>query len=375
MTQVLVVGGGFAGIACAAALRREAKQCRVTVLDQRPSQDFLPLLPDMVGRGMTSGAVSADISGLCRRCGAAFLRRRVTSIDTAARRVFAGAEAFSYDYLVVATGTETNFYGNDAVAKRAFRVDCAADAAALSEAVSSGRHEHYLVVGGGYTGIEIATNIRRALIRSRRNMPVTVVERQPSILGPLPEWMKEYVAGRLRRWRISVEANASLEKLEEDTAFLSSGKMFPRALVVWAAGVRTGECVQSLPFGKNPQGRVKVDGTLRVDERCFVVGDAGVSMWKGEPLRMAVQFAVSQGESAGRSSARLQQGLGLTPYVPFDAGYIVPLADNTACGIVLGVSLRGWLPLGLHYAVSIFRSAGLKHRWRVIRDLCTGGGR
>ena len=373
--HVVVIGGGFAGISAAVRLRRLDRGIRVSLLDKKITTDFLPTLPDTIGRGIRPAYLSYPLGPLAARHGITFRNEEVSSLDLAKKQVATGAGVLGYDYCVIASGSETNFYGNKEIEGAAFKVDAVRDAEAILKAFEGRSFEHYLVAGGGYTGVEVATNIARYLKERGLKGAVTIIERAPSILGPLPEWMKAYVRENLHLLGITVYVNSGVEKYEGGTVRLTTGTVFNDALLVWAAGVRTADFIQRLPVEKNPQGRIKVDEYLRINESCFAAGDTSWYAHKGAFLRMSVQFAISQGEVAAENVVRSMRGRGLRRFTPADPGYIIPMANNKACGNVMGFEIKGTWPIGLHFLMCVLRSYGWRNRWGIIRDLFKGGGR
>jgi NADH:ubiquinone reductase (H+-translocating) len=203
---------------------------------------------------------------------------------------------------------------------------------------------------------------------------VIIVERAGSILGPLPEWMKGYIKRNLRDLDIEVCVESAITSIEADKVVLSNGRSYSNALVIWAAGVKTAGFFEALPFQKNQQGRLFVDECLRVDDACFAVGDAACFRYRDGVLRMGVQFAIAQGLLAAQNIARLIKGLSLKKYKPVDFGYIVPMANNRACGVTLGLNMTGILAIMIHYCMCAYRSYGFSNKVGVLTGL-NGGGR
>jgi NADH dehydrogenase FAD-containing subunit len=104
-----------------------------------------------------------------------------------------------------------------------------------------------------------------------------------------------------------------------------------------------------------------------------VAGDAAYFSYKGGALRMAIQFALSQGVVAAENIARSIGNLPLTKYAPHDLGYIVPMANNRSCGRALGVNIKGTLGMFLHYFFCVYRSYGFGNRLGIIGSLIKGG--
>jgi len=367
--HVVVIGGGFAGISAAVRLRRLDKGISVSLLDKKTTTDFLPALPDTIGRGISPAYLSYPIAALASRLRCTFRNEEVTVLDLAKKQLTTDAGVSDYDYLVIASGSETNFYGNNEIARAALKVDSVTDVESILKMLEGRAYDNYIIAGGGYTGVEVATNTGRYLKAHGRKGAVTIIERAPSVLGPLPEWMKAYVRENLHLLGITVYVNSGIEKCEGSTVRLTNGAVFEDALLVWAAGVRTADFIQRLPVEKNPQGRIKVDEFLRVDGSCFAAGDTASVAHKGAFLRMGVQFALSQGEAAAENIVRSMRGKALRRFTPADPGYIIPMANNRSCGNVMGLEIKGRWPIALHFFMCVVRSYGWRNRWGIVRDL------
>lgn len=373
-TRIIIIGAGFSGLSAASVLARSSFSRQVTLIDRKKTSCFLPLLPDCIGRGIDPRHVSFDIGHFCNKLGICFLNQEVLGVDAGRNELVLSDSRLAYEYLVIASGSETNFYGNENIRGNSFKLDDEEDAVKIRAAAADPAYENYIVSGGGYTGIEVATNIALFMGACKRSPRITIVERAPSILGPLPEWMKGYVLLNLKKMGIEIKLATAIEKIDGTTVFLSTKETLSRSCVIWAAGVKTSGFIQGLQKEKNPQGRIKVDEYLRVEENCFAAGDASFFNDKGFYLRMAVQFAIAQGECAARNIVKGISGKPLVKFRPFDFGYIIPMANNRACGKVIGVDMKGLSSLCLHYLMCIFRSYGFKNKYGVISDLLKGGG-
>jgi NADH dehydrogenase len=369
MKKIIVIGAGFAGFATVEILSSIRGKTVVTLIDKKQSADFLPLLPDCLGRKINPQYLRCDIEQFSKRLGFRFLRDEVREVDLAKRAVTTLTGTLEYDYLVIASGSETNFYGNQNIREYAYTLDSADDAVRILNLLGKERFDNYIVAGGGYTGIEVATNLRLYLDKVKRKASIIIVERTPAILGPLPEWMKDYVNDNLRRLSIEVMVNSTIERIEGSKVFVAAGKVFDNTLVIWAAGVKTAGFIQNLKVEKNPQGRIKVDDYLKLNESCFAIGDAAYFSYKNNFLRMAVQFAIFQGRSVAANIINSIKGRQLKKYTPIDFGYIIPMANNNSCGTVFGLNLKGLLPTALHFIMCTYRSRGFKNKFGVIKGL------
>jgi NADH dehydrogenase len=368
MARVVLIGGGFAGLAAAAAFRGQ-DDADVVLLDRRPTFDFLPMLPDVIGERADPDLLTYDLAALGRRLGFRFVHDTVTAVDLNERHVVTEAGGFDYDYLLIAAGTRTNFHGQAEVAAHAFALDSVAESRALHAALAKETWSTVVVVGGGYTGVEAATNARAFFRRLGADARVMICELAPRILGPMPDKFRRYTRRNLDRMDIEVRVETSVEAADADSVRLSSGEALERALLIWSAGVQTPAFVRDLPEKPGRQGRLPVDRFLRVDERGFAAGNAALFQHGGAPLRLSVQFSLGEGRCAARNILRSIRGQELRPFRPRDLGYVVPMANNRSCGVALGVPVYGFPATLLHYLMCIVRSRGVRRRLRMIQDL------
>jgi len=373
--NVVIIGCGFAGQAAARRLKNSGGgELRTVVIDKNPLASFLPLLPDVLGRDIPSGLLTYPVVLLQKAFSFDFINEEVLGLDLSRKEVVTSGRRLGYDYCIIACGSQTNFYGNEQAQKTAYTLDDAHDASRIRKALDERPQiAACLIAGGGYTGVEIAGNLRRYFDCRRRQARIIIVEKAPQILGPLPEWMRRHVLKNLREMRVEVFTGTVLEKIEGDTAVLSGGRVFAQALIVWCPGVKIPDFVQKMQCKKNPQGRLMVDEYLRVEGSCFAAGDAAFFLYRGDPLRMAVQFAIYQGEAAAVNAIRSCRGLPLKKYAPLDLGFVVPLANNDSCGRIAGINVKGPAATILHYVMCVFRSRGLSNKTGITVSLLKGG--
>lgn len=369
MNRIVIIGGGFVGLNAARTLSGHHASLDITLITSHGSFDFLPLLPDVISGKVPPNAASTPLSAFPFLRHVRCIEGTVTSLDPVNRTLSTRSTTIPYDYAIVASGTETNFYGRADAAQNAFRLDTVQDAIRLRNAARSGIHSSFVVSGGGYTGIEVSTHLRHLLAAEKRHVPVLVIERGPSVVGVLPEWMRQYVRMNLARLRIDPLENTEVTSIDPAAVRLSNGRALEKACVVWVAGVKTPAYIQALPFVKNAQGRLGVDPFLRLDDHLFAAGDSALVQKNGAPLRMSVQFAFVGGQVAATNILRSIDRRPLRPFNPADPGYVVPMANGLSCGSVFGIPLRGRLPSLLHYVMCAFRTPGISRRLSILKNL------
>ncbi len=371
MKRVIVCGGGYAGLIAARYLGRHARgTCACILLDQRAHCESLPLLPDIIARDFRPAALRYSLARAARRGGFRFVRDRVLHVDADARTVTGRDDVYAYDALILATGAVTNYYGNADAERHAHPFRCTRHAVDLVRALDREPLRPLVVCGGGYTGVELATAARRRARASGSERPIELVDLADEPCAALPPAIRRYVAAHIERLGIGFRGGATVERVDGRGLSLSDGSRRSDALLAWSAGVHPGGCVDALAVERGPGQRLRVDACLRLGRpEVFAAGDLAAFAHAGSFLRMGVQFAREQGLHAGRNALAQLQGREPEPFRPLDPGYLVPMADDRACGDVLGRRLYGRIPIALHYAMSILRSNGFDNRQMLIGDL------
>lgn len=371
--DILIIGGGFAGLEAARVLSRRRSKLggrRILLVDAKTTFDFLPLLPDVAGNRVHKSHVTLDLVDYLKALGVNFEHGEVVSLDTDAQDVYLkDGNVLSYEFLIVCCGSETNFYGQSEVARHALKLDNVHEAGALAENVAAHPDKKILIVGGGYTGIEVASHLALLLRRRKvKKYSVSIAERGEDILGPLPEWIKDSVRANLCRLRINVYCDCSVSEVSDQKVNLSNGLHFENYLLVWTAGVQTPLFVRDLKFEKDKQGRLVVNKEMVFHTNCFAVGDAVSFQHKGRTLRMAVQFSLAQADVAAKNILLSIAGKKLKSYSPLDLGFVVPMANKKASGKILFLRASGLFGWFLHVMMCAYRSLGLKNRVGVLCD-------
>ncbi|MFA5092846.1 MAG: FAD-dependent oxidoreductase [Candidatus Omnitrophota bacterium] len=367
--KIIIIGAGFAGLTAAKRLAKYRLGAEITLIDKKAHSDFLPLIPDCIGRGINSEFLIFDLQKFCQKNIINFIQAEVSSVDLEARNIYIKQRSYNYDYLLIASGSQTNYFANLDAQSYAYALNNVADVKKIVQNLDSNKFNNFIICGGGYTGIETASNLWLYFKKKGWSKKIIIVERTSGILGPLPEWMKSYVQDNLASMGIEILPNCVIEEVQKNQVKVSAKPIFEEAMLIWVPGVRTADYIQNLLIDKNPQGRIIVDEYLRVNPSCFCVGDTALFGSKIKFLRMAIQFALYEGNLAARNILRDIKGKKLKKFRPVDLGYLIPLANNKSCGVVFGINLKGLLPTVLHYVMCIYRSFSLNNRLGIICDL------
>ena len=329
--RAVIIGAGFAGLACAQALG--GSRAEVTVVDRRNYHLFVPLLYQVA----TAALSPADIAHPVRRILSRYpnievLMGDVVEIDTEGLAVtLAAGRRLPFDRLVIAAGSEYAYFGHDDWAEFAPGLKTVEDAQeirsrlleAFEQAEISTDPQRQaalittIIVGGGPTGVEMAGAVaelaRFTLARDFRNVEpkaarVILVEVGPRLLAGFPEGLAAYARDRLEKLGVTVWTGRAVERIDESGAVIG-GERIAAGTVVWAAGVKASRLAEQLPAPRDRLGRITVAPDLSVPGHSgiYAIGDiAHLSGADGEPLPGLAQVANQQGWHLGRPARRVR---------------------------------------------------------------------
>ncbi len=372
--NIVIAGGGFAGVTALRHLhaRRNSlsRDFKLIMIDSKTTFEFLPMLPDIIGDWCTPGSISVDLEDFCNKHACEFIKDEIIDIDLNENKLKTAGQSVNFEYLIIASGSKTNFYGNESAARSCYRLDTVRDAVKirddLLERAARGK-TNVLVVGAGYTGIEIACNAHYLLKDRGLDYKITLLEKGREILPSIPGWIKEATLKELEKMDISVLTQDVMSSFEGDEALLASGAKISDAFCIWSAGVSTPDYIQKLPF-EQENTRIRVNNNLVPEGvssgNVFIAGNAAcfIDRTTGKPLRMAVMFSIEQGKIAARNVIKSILKEPLSEYNPLDLGFFIPIANGNAFGSVLGMKLGGRPGYFLHYLMCVYRSEPEKRK-------------
>jgi NADH:ubiquinone reductase (H+-translocating) len=320
--KILVIGGGFAGFWAALAARRVAgSQTEVTMVSPEPVLQIRPRLYE--ARPETLGV---DLLPLLRKVDVSFVRGEATQLDTAAKAVtLAAGDRLIYDRLVVATGSRMHRPPVPG-AETAFSVDTQAEAIAfdrrLGEIARDVAEPTIAVVGAGFTGIELALELRDRLLAhgadcAAERLRIVLIDRAEAVgrvLGPGP---RLEIEAAMAAARVELRLGATVQALASDRVSFADDSVLATDAVVLATGMAASPFAAQVPGTRDKLGRVVVDTALRVPAapEVFVAGDAaGADTGDGHWTLQSCQHANQLGRVAGENAARDLLGLSLLPY-------------------------------------------------------------
>jgi NADH:ubiquinone reductase (H+-translocating) len=353
--HILVVGAGFGGLWSALSAVRlldqhDRNDVQVTVLAPQAELRIRPRFyePDV-------HTMAAPLEGLFDAVGVEFVQGSASNIDVAAKQVgyidvFGNQGKLDYDRLVLAAGSQLARPDLEGMIEHAFDVDQIEAASRLEAHIKSlvnlpdtPARNTVVVAGGGFTGIETATEMParlRAVLGAEANIRVIVVDRGPTIGAALGEGISPSIIEASDHLGIEWILNASVESVDAGGVTLSSGQRIESNTVIWTVGFRASPLTQHVPGTHDRQGRLHVDGNLKVlgQNHIFAAGDVAYAATDtlGNYAAMSCQHAIALGRYAGNNVAA--DLLGVAP-MPYSQPKYVTCLDLGAWGAVY---TEGW---------------------------------
>jgi NADH dehydrogenase len=351
MTRILILGAGFAGLwaAIGAARKRDeigarASELEILVLDRNPYHNIR-----VRNYEVDLSDVAIPLRGLLDPVGVKYRVAEVKAIDVADRHVTVAGDAgrIAYDRLVLTLGSELARPAIPGLASYSFDVDTYAAAeklnahlASLAAAPSSAARSTVVVVGAGFTGIEVATEMPAKLDKAgvRGERRVIVLDPNPVVGATIGANGRPVINEALSRLGVETRLGVRVEAVDAESIKLSSGETIPTWTVVWCAGMCASPLVANLP-GEHEHGRLSVDQFMRAKglAHVFAAGDAASARLDGEhETVMSCQFARPMGRYAGHNVVAELFG---EPMIPLDIDWYVTVLDLGAWGALY---TEGW---------------------------------
>ncbi len=392
LPHIVVVGGGFGGVATVAGLRHAA--CRVTLIDRRNHHLFQPLLYQVATAGLSPADIATPIRGLFRsQANVRVLLGEVTGVDIAGRRVLLAQGDVPFDHLVLATGARHGYFGRDDWAPFAPGLKTIEDAITVrgrllrafeqAEAATPADRAAlltFVIVGGGPTGVELAGTIaelaRHGLTGEFRSFDpasarVLLVQSGPRLLPAFPESLSLEAARSLRHLGVVVLLDRKVEEIGADFVVVSGERIAART-VLWAAGVMASPAAAWLGTTPDRAGRVLVGPDLGVPgmDGVFVVGDTAASTaWGGLSVPGLAPAAKQGGAYVARViRARLEHRTPPHPFRYRHFGSLATIGRQAAVADFGLVRLRGALAWWLWGAAHVAFLVGGRNRLTVLLE-------
>lgn len=395
--RIVVLGGGFGGLETAVTLDSQLDpDAEILLVSEQNFLLFTPLLPQIASSGINPRHIVQTVRDIRGRRRFRFRRDTVLAIDVAARRVEMRSGIVDYDLLVVALGSRSDYFGipgacentwdfktlEDAVVLRDRVIDLCEHVDHTADAEARRAMLTFVIVGGGYTGVELVTELADFLFKyvARRyrgidasEIRLVVVEAMSEVLRGIAPALAAHARRRLDQSKIEVRTGARVTRCTAAGIEINDSEIIPSATVVWTAGVRANALVEALPGPHDRIGRAIVNPFLQLEghPEILIVGDGAAATTALDAPRVA-PVAIAHGELAGRNIVHALRGELLEPYTYKSQGMLVSLGMNYAVVSFMGLQFSGYFAWLFWNAVHLYKLVGLKKQLQVAVDWVLG---
>ncbi len=392
--KVGIYGGGFGGLYTVFFIKKYLKQrVDVTLFDENNYLLYTPVLHEMATGTVNARHVVVPIRKVIHPREIHIRCEEVTKVDLARKSLETSSGTFSFDFLILAPGSETNFYRfpnlrehcitfkriGDAIQLRNHLID-ALEKGVLEKDVEKRRKLLTITVaGGGCTGVEVVSEIAQFIkVILHKDYPeikrdevrIYLIEAMDRILPSFPKYLSEVATHRLRRMGIEVLLNCPILRVDQDFIELKEGKQIPNTILVWAAGVKARDLPLVPEVKRDMNHRVMVNNCLEIPgySGVYVIGDAAFLTENGDPLPPTASVAVQEAKYVAQS---LLLRIDKNEVSPFQFHY---RGDMASLGFMFGVCeiygwhFKGWIAWFLWKAFKLGMLPRYKNRFQIVAD-------
>lgn len=389
LPRIVIIGGGFGGMNLAQNLKKAPYQ--IVILDKRNYHTFQPLLYQVGTSGLEPDSIAYPLRKVIKNQENMFFRMaEVSHIDTELQKIRTDVGDLTYDHLVIATGTKTNFFGNDTIEENAVWMKTLPQALNIRSMMfenleKANRIEdpakrkellRFVMAGAGPTGVELCgaiSELRSNVLQTdypdmdTDEIEIHLVEGLDRVLPPFSEKASKKAHKQLEKLNVKIHLNTMVASYENNTVTTTDGKTFETANFIWSAGV-TGAAVSG--FNKTAlhekTNRYNVDSFNRVNgfQNIYAIGDIALMQSedfpKGHP--QVAQPAIQQGKHLAKNLKRLADNKDLKPFSYFDKGTMATIGRNKAVADIGNVTLGGFIAWFMWMFVHLWFLVGFRNR-------------
>lgn len=394
MKKVVVVGAGFGGLSLAKNLAKSSLE--VILIDKHNYHTFQPLLYQVATAGLEAEEIAHATRGIFQgQTNFRFCLGEVVSVNWSQRNIYLkdGIE-IGYDYLVIAAGGATNYFGVDGAEQYGFPLKSLEEAVNLRSHIilnfeKADQHGynsekglmHIVVVGGGATGVEMAGAlcelIQKVLKKDYPDLPfenyqVSLVEASPGVLNAYNSSLQGYAVRQLKKRGVNVLLDTRVTHVTPSQVHLSNGEILDTQTLVWAAGIQANDLASMFKLPTTRGGRIVVDEHLKVSghENVFAIGDIAASQDSdGNLYPQLAPVAMQAGKHAATVIKRELAGKKAGPFTYKDRGTMATIGRNAAVAqLNFGIRSTGFIAWIMWLVLHLMQLVGFRNRLNVLMN-------
>jgi NADH dehydrogenase len=390
--EIVIIGGGFAGINLARSLTN-VKDFHITLVDKNNYNFFPPLLYQVATGFLEVSNISYPFRKLFQnKKNIRFRMGELQKIVPEEKKVLLKNGGLSYDYLVLATGTESNFFGMENIRKASLPMKTVDDAIEMrntlllkteeatitTDEVEKRKLSTIVIAGGGPTGVEVAgmlAEMRMNILEKdypefeSRRVKIYLVDGAPVLLAPMSQTSQKYTYETLAKMGVEIKLNKQVKDYVDDTVIFADGETIQTKLLFWTAGV-TSKVFEGIPKESYGRGRrLLVDEHNKVEglQNIYAIGDTCLQTTdkafpQGHP--QLAQVAIQQGKNLAKNFKAVQTGKPLTSFSYYDKGSMAIIGRNKAVADLPKprMNFTGWLAWMMWLFVHLFSLINYRNR-------------
>lgn len=384
--KVIVLGAGYAGVEAALTLHKKKKKnddIEIILIDKNPYHTFLTELHEVAGNRIEEEGVTVPLNKIFQYTDVRVIQDEIKNFDFEHKKISSERCEYTYDYLVLATGSTPNYYGipgmeensfplwsfNDALRIRNHIKDCFIKASQEEDPDIKKKLLTIVVGGGGFTGVEAIGEIAiwvKSLCRefgiNRSEVRLCLVEALPEILHIMEEKNRKKATRYLqRKLKVEVMTNTTITSLDGDKLQLKNGDSIFSSTVIWTAGVKACNLTNKLNLPKGEACRIEVDEYTAVKgfNDVFAIGDVAAFNHEGHALPAMVETALQTGRAAAKNILSTIRGEEKEKLEPKYHGIMVSVGSFFAVAEIMGVSLNRLFAVIMKHLVNMHYYFGI----------------
>ncbi|MGZ9225815.1 MAG: NAD(P)/FAD-dependent oxidoreductase [Anaerolineales bacterium] len=391
LPHIVIVGAGFGGMETARRLANAPVQ--ITLIDRHNYHLFQPLLYQIAIAGLVPSQIAYPLRSIFRgQKNLTVHMAEVTAIDFESHYIKMNGSIIAYDYLVLAVGGQTNFFGMSTVEQNGFQLKDVESAVSTrnhllrmfekaSREVDVDRRKAlltFVVVGGGPTGVETAGALAELITHvlakdypqmDLKDVRVLLIEATDHLMGNYPNELRRATIDLLHSKQVEVLLSTKLSDYNGRQITLGDGTQINAHTLIWTAGVRAAELTDRLGVQQAASGRVRVEPTLQLPQHpeVFILGDAAyVEDRHGQPLPMLATVAQQQAKGTAKNIRRILKRQSAEAFHYKDPGLLATIGRNAAVARIWGLSFSGFSAWMIWVVLHIYRLIGFRNRLVVL---------
>lgn len=399
--NIIIAGAGFGGIKCALRLHKLLRRggalnkYRIILIDKNREHIFTPNLyetasivtKDCCNTALMNASVAIDIKDIVNGKKIEFINDHINEINIEQGKIKTTSNLFDYDYLVLALGSEPNYFDIPGAREYGFPLKTLGDAIKLRKKIDDFFHDPEItkiemVIGGaGMTGVELAGEFSHSLKKIKKlyrrtdiSIEITLIEANPAILKNMPEKTITMAEKRLKKLGVKIITNAKIkEATEEFITYEQDGsiKNISYSIFIWTAGIQANKILRGLNLPQNFKNQIITNEFMEATDNIFVIGDIAANSTADNPIPATAYMAEKEGKIVAENIlAKIAAKKPLKPFIaPSDYSFITPIGGKFAIAHIKKITVKGYLGwiikilVELRYLLGILPAGKAVKKW------------